>query len=76
MSNLVNQLVEHERICTTDAKAKELRVVAEEMISLGKKGDLHARRNAFSFMRQKKTTQKLFDVIAKRFQDRRVVIPR
>lgn len=70
MSNLVNQLIEHERICTTDAKAKELRMVTEKMVSLGKRGDLHARRNAFSFMRQRKTTQKLFNDIAKRFQDR------
>ena len=70
LSNLVNQLVEHERICTTDAKAKELRTVTEKMVSLAKRGDLHARRLAFSFMRQEKTTQKLFNDIAKRFQDR------
>ncbi len=70
LSNLVNELFEHERICTTDAKAKELRTVAEKMITLGKKGDLHSRRRAFAFMRRKDTTKKLFDDIAKRFEDR------
>ncbi len=70
LSNLVNQLIEHERICTTDAKAKELRRVAEKMVTLGKRGDLHARRLAFSFMRQEGTTKKLFDDLGKRFQDR------
>lgn len=69
MRNLVNQLMEHERICTTEAKAKELRVVAEKMITLGKKGDLHSRRIAAAFMRSKETTRKLFDDIAKRFED-------
>ncbi len=68
--NQLNQLIEHERICTTEAKAKELRRFADKIITLAKKGDLHARRQAFAFLRDKKATQKLFDDLVKRFDDR------
>lgn len=68
--NLVNQLIEHERICTTEAKAKELRRFAEKMVTLAKRGDLHAWRSAFSVLRDKQATQKLFKDLAKRFAGR------
>ena len=68
--NMVTSLLEHERIQTTDAKAKELRGVTDRMITLGKRGDLHARRQALSFIRSKEVTAKLFDELAQRFRDR------
>ncbi|NTV14281.1 MAG: 50S ribosomal protein L17 [Desulfobulbaceae bacterium] len=58
--NMVTSLLEHERIVTTTPKAKEVRKVAEKMITLAKRGDLHARRQALSFMRDKKVVAKLF----------------
>jgi large subunit ribosomal protein L17 len=64
------QLIEHERICTTEAKAKELRRFADKIITLAKRDDLHSRRLAFAFLRDKKATKKLFEDIAKRFDDR------
>jgi large subunit ribosomal protein L17 len=71
LRNMVTSLLDHERIQTTDAKAKELRGVAERMITLGKRGDLHARRQALSVIRSKEVTAKLFDELATRFRDRR-----
>jgi len=68
--NQLHQLIEHERICTTEAKAKELKRLADKLITLAKKNDLHARRQAFSFLRNKKATQKLFQDIAQRFSNR------
>ena len=68
--NLVLALVKHERIKTTDAKAKELRRYAERMVTLGKRGDLAARRLAFSFMQSRDAVKRLFDEIAPRFKDR------
>ena len=68
--NMVTSLLEHERIQTTDSKAKELRRVAERMITLGKRGDLHARRRAMRVIRDKGVTAKLFDQLAERFRDR------
>jgi large subunit ribosomal protein L17 len=68
--NMVTSFLEHEKITTTDAKAKELRSIAEKMISLGKKGDLHAMRQAASYIRDKKVVTKLFTTIAPRYQDR------
>jgi len=68
--NMVTSLLEHEQIRTTDAKAKELRGVAERMITLGKKGTLHARRQALRTIRSKDVTSKLFDVLADRYRDR------
>jgi large subunit ribosomal protein L17 len=68
--NLVLSLIEHERIKTTDAKAKELRRYADKMVTLGKRGDLAARRLAFAFMQSRDAVKKLFDEIAPRFTDR------
>jgi large subunit ribosomal protein L17 len=68
--NLVLALVKHERIKTTDAKAKELRHFADRMVTLGKRGDLAARRLAFNFMQSRDAVKKLFDEIAPRFKDR------
>ena len=70
MRNMVTSLLEHERIETTDAKAKELRGLADRMITLGKRGDLHARRQALSVLRSKEVTAKPFDELAERFRDR------
>lgn len=68
--NMVTSLLEHEQIQTTDAKAKELRRYAERMVTLGKRGTLHARRQALSFVRKRAVVKKLFDEIAPRFADR------
>jgi large subunit ribosomal protein L17 len=68
--NLVLSLVKHERIKTTDAKAKELRGFADRMVTLGKRGDLAARRLAFNFMQSRDAVKKLFDEIAPRFKER------
>jgi len=68
--NMVTSLLEHERIETTDAKAKELRRVAERMITLGKRGTLHARRRALRTIRSRDVTAKLFDSLAERYRDR------
>ena len=68
--NMLVSLLQHERIRTTLAKGKELRRWADRMISLGKKGTLHARRRAFALLRDKGTVKKLFDEIAPKFKDR------
>jgi len=68
--NMVTSFLNHEKITTTDAKAKELRSIAEKMITLGKKGDLHAMRQAASYIRDKKVVTKLFTSIAPRYQER------
>jgi large subunit ribosomal protein L17 len=68
--NMVTSLLDHERIFTTIPKAKELRRWADWMITLGKRGDLHARRQAQSLVRSKDTVHKLFAELAPRFQDR------
>lgn len=68
--NMVTSLFNHEKITTTDAKAKEIRVVAEKMITLGKRGDLHALRQAASVIREKSVVTKLFSTIAPRYKDR------
>lgn len=68
--NMVTSLLQHERITTTDAKAKELRPIAEKLITLGKRGDLHAVRLAASYVRDKKVVTKLFESIAPRFKER------
>jgi large subunit ribosomal protein L17 len=70
LRNMVTSLLEHERIKTTDAKAKELRRVADRMITLGKRGDLHARRRALAYIRSKDVVAKLFNELAERFRDR------
>lgn len=70
LRNMVTSLLEHESITTTDARAKALRSVADKMITLGKRGDLHARRQALEVIRSKKVAQLLFDDIAPRFANR------
>jgi large subunit ribosomal protein L17 len=68
--NMVTSLFAHGRITTTDAKAKELRPIAEKMITLGKRGDLHAVRLAASYIREKSVVTKLFSTIAPRYVNR------
>ncbi len=68
--NMVTSLFEHERIVTTAEKAKEVRPIAEKMITLAKRGDLHARRQALSYLTSKETVAKLFDQISTQFADR------
>jgi large subunit ribosomal protein L17 len=68
--NMVTSLFEHERIITTKEKAKELRPIAEKLITLGKRGDLHARRQALSYIRSKNIVDKLFNAIQAQFADR------
>lgn len=68
--NMVTSVIKHERIRTTDCKAKELRKLAEKMITLGKKGSLHARRQALAVVRDKSLVGKLFGELAERYRDR------
>ncbi len=68
--NLVTDLLRHERITTTEAKAKEIRPMAEKMITLGKRGDVHARRQALAFVYDTKVVKKVFDEIAPRMANR------
>ena len=68
--NMVTSVIKHERIRTTDAKAKELRKIAEKMITLGKRGDLHARRQVLSFVRDKEMVKKLFGELSERYRER------
>jgi large subunit ribosomal protein L17 len=70
LRNMVTSLLEHESITTTDARAKALRSLADKMITLGKRGDLHARRQALQVIRSKKVAQTLFDEIAPRYANR------
>jgi large subunit ribosomal protein L17 len=68
--NLVTDLLKHERIITTEAKAREVKGLAEKMITLGKRGDLHARRQALRFVYDRKVVDKLFDDLGPRYADR------
>ena len=68
--NLVTSLLDHERIETTGAKAKEIRGFTDRMITLGKEGTLPARRRALAFIRSKAVVSKLFSDVATRFKDR------
>ena len=69
-ANLTASLIEHGRIKTTVAKAKEVRPVAEEMITLGRRGDVPARRQALKFLRSQDVVHKLFSEVGPRFTDR------
>ena len=69
-ANLTASLIEHGRIRTTVAKAKEVRPVAEEMITLGRRGDVPARRQALKFLRSQDVVHKLFSEVGPRFSDR------
>ena len=68
--NLVTDLLNYEKITTTEAKAKEVRGLAEKMITLGKNGGLNSRRQALSFILDKKVTDKVFTELASRYAER------
>ncbi|MBE9546191.1 MAG: 50S ribosomal protein L17 [Proteobacteria bacterium] len=70
LRNMVTSFLEHGKIVTTDAKAKELRRVAEKMITLGKRGSLHARRQAASFIMSRAVVKKLFEELSPRYSER------
>jgi large subunit ribosomal protein L17 len=69
-ANLTGALIEHGRIKTTVTKAKAVKPIAEQMITLGRRGDLHARRQAVAFLRSKDVVHKLFTEVAPRFEGR------
>ncbi|WP_136657419.1 50S ribosomal protein L17 [Nitratireductor sp. XY-223] len=69
-ANMAASLIEHEQIVTTLPKAKEIRPIVEKLVTLGKRGDLHARRQAISKIRDVEMVRKLFDTIATRYADR------
>lgn len=69
-ANMAAALIKHEQIKTTLPKAKELRPIAEKLITLGKKGGLHNRRQAFAMLRDNAVVSKLFDGLAERYKDR------
>ena len=68
--NMVTSVIKYESIRTTDTKAKELRKLAERMITLGKRGDLHARRQALAIVRDKTLVSKLFGELTERYRNR------
>jgi large subunit ribosomal protein L17 len=70
LRNLVTDLLREERITTTVTRAKETRRIAEKMITLGKRGDLHARRQALAYIYDEDVVTKLFDVIAPKYEER------
>ena len=70
-ANMAAALIKHEQIMTTLPKAKDLRPIVEKLVTLGKRGGLHARRQAWSVLRDDAVTQKLFDAIATRYKDRK-----
>src|SRR5690625_4280200 len=69
-ANMATSLIKHEQIVTTLPKAKELRRIADRLVTLGKRGDLHARRQAVAIMRDRAMVQKLFDELAERYKAR------
>ena len=69
-ANMAGSLIEHEQIKTTLPKARELRRIVERLVTLGKKGDLHARRRAASRLKQNAHVVKLFEIIGPRYKDR------
>ena len=69
-ANMAGSLIEHEQIKTTLPKAKELRPIMEKMITLAKRGDLHARRQAASKLKQEQYVAKLFEILGPRYKDR------
>lgn len=68
--SLLTSFFAHERIETTEAKAKEISGLADKMITLAKKGDLHARRQVLSYLYDEEVTKKLFDVVAPKYAER------
>ncbi len=69
--NMSNSLIKHEQIITTLPKAKELRAFVDKLVTLGKKGELEHKRQAFSILRDKEMVNKLFTVLKDRYQDRK-----
>jgi large subunit ribosomal protein L17 len=69
-ANLTGALIEHGRVRTTVAKAKAVRPIAEQMITLGRRGDLHARRQALAYLRSQDVVHKLFSDVGPRFAER------
>ncbi|CAN0652718.1 50S ribosomal protein L17 [Nitratireductor aquimarinus] len=69
-ANMAASLIEHEQIVTTLPKAKELRPIVEKLVTLGKRGDLHARRQAISAIRDEALVRRLFDTLAPRYAER------
>jgi large subunit ribosomal protein L17 len=70
LRSIVTSLIQHERIETTEAKAKELRKIADKMITLAKRGDLSARRQVMAYMLDEDVVKKLFDTVAPKYKDR------
>lgn len=70
LRNLVTSFLEHGKIMTTGTRAKETQSIAEKMISLGKRGDLHARRQALAYITKEDVVKKLFDDIAPKYKER------
>lgn len=70
LRNIVTDFLKNERIETTQPKAKELKSIAEKMITLGKRGDLHARRQVLAYLTDEDVVTKLFDSIAPKYADR------
>ena len=70
LRNLVTSFLEHGKITTTGTRAKETQSIAEKMISLGKRGDLHARRQALAYITKEDVVKKLFDEIAPKYNER------
>lgn len=70
LRNMVTSLLEHGKIKTTETRAKEVRKIAEKMISLGKRGDLHSKRQALSYLTSETVVKNLFDEIAPKYQER------
>ena len=68
--NLVTDLLNYEKITTTEAKARQVRGLAEKMVTLGKEGSLHSRRQALTFIFSKDVTDKVFDELATRYAER------
>ena len=69
-ANMASALIKHEQIKTTLPKAKELRPIVEKLVTLAKRGDLHARRIAYARLQDRAMVAKLFDVVAERYKDR------
>ena len=70
LRSIVTSLLKHERIQTTEARAKELNAIAEKMITLGKQGDLASRRRSLAYILDEDVVRKLFDTIAPKYADR------
>ncbi|MGE5631140.1 MAG: 50S ribosomal protein L17 [Caulobacteraceae bacterium] len=70
LRNLVTSFLEHGKIMTTEPRAKETQSIAEKMVTLGKRGDLHARRQALAYITKEDIVKKLFDEIAPKYKER------